>query len=206
MSLFVFPTNPTTLTGAATEAKQDVMITALADINTELDAQTVLLTSLDGKDYATQTTLASLEGKDFATQTTLAALLTELQLKADLTETQPVSLASSPLPTGAATEATLSSLDGKVTAVDTTGKSTEAKQDTMITSLSNIESDINNLESRLAGNLVPEEFNDIQISYVTSGNGIGEIETVEYRQGASLVKTLTLSYDAENKLSQVTAS
>lgn len=55
--------------------------------------------------------------------TKLTQLLTELQLKADLTETQPVSLASQPLPTGAATEATLatrateatlSTLNGKV--------------------------------------------------------------------------------------------
>jgi hypothetical protein len=56
------------------------------------------------------TQLTSIAGKDFATQTTLAALLTELQLKADLTETQPVSAASLPLPAGAATEATLASL------------------------------------------------------------------------------------------------
>lgn len=39
--------------------------------------------------------------------TSLASILTELQLKADLTETQPVSAASLPLPTGAATEASL---------------------------------------------------------------------------------------------------
>lgn len=51
---------------------------------------------------------------DLATQTTLAALLTELQLKADLSETQPVSAASLPLPTGAATEATLSALSTKL--------------------------------------------------------------------------------------------
>jgi hypothetical protein len=51
-----------------------------------------------------------LVAKDFATQTTLSALLTELQLKADLLETQPVSLASSPLPTDAATQTTLAAL------------------------------------------------------------------------------------------------
>jgi hypothetical protein len=44
------------------------------------------------------------------TQTTLAALLTELQLKADLSETQPVSAASLPLPAGASTEVTLAAL------------------------------------------------------------------------------------------------
>jgi hypothetical protein len=41
---------------------------------------------------------------------TLASLLTELQLKADLTETQPISAGSLPLPTGASTETTLNSL------------------------------------------------------------------------------------------------
>lgn len=49
-------------------------------------------------------------GVNVATQTTLAALLTELQAKADLSETQPVSLASVPLPTGAATAANQSSI------------------------------------------------------------------------------------------------
>lgn len=42
---------------------------------------------------AARVLLASIDGKDFATQTTLAALLTELQLKADLSEIQPVSIA-----------------------------------------------------------------------------------------------------------------
>ena len=75
------------------------------------------LSSIDGK-------LTTLNAKDFATQTTLAALLTELQLKADLTDTQPVSVASLPLPSGAATSAdqttannSLSSIDGKLPAL-----------------------------------------------------------------------------------------
>jgi hypothetical protein len=40
----------------------------------------------------TAITLAEMQSLDTATQTTLAAVLTELQLKADLTETQPVSI------------------------------------------------------------------------------------------------------------------
>lgn len=82
-------------------------------------------------DPATQTTLAAVLAKlssDPATQTTLAALLTELQLKADLTETQPVSVATLPLPTGAATSsnqttsnASLSSIDTKLTKGQQTG-------------------------------------------------------------------------------------
>jgi hypothetical protein len=55
---------------------------------------------------------ASGEGlvKDADAATGLASLLTELQLKADLSETQPVSVASLPLPTGASTETTLAAL------------------------------------------------------------------------------------------------
>lgn len=62
------------------------------------------LTTLNAKDFATQTTLAALNSKDFATQTTLAALLAELQLKADLTETQPVSVSGVSTAANQATE------------------------------------------------------------------------------------------------------
>lgn len=49
MALFVYPPVTVDTTGLATEAKQDAMI--------------ALLTSLDGKDYATQTTLQLLEDR-----------------------------------------------------------------------------------------------------------------------------------------------
>lgn len=64
-----------------------------------LHVQGAVLTAIEAAlgPLATQVTLeavrvllASLDAVDFATQTTLALLLTELQLKADLTETQPV--------------------------------------------------------------------------------------------------------------------
>jgi len=64
-------------------------------------------------------------------------LLAELQLKADLTETQPVSLASQPLPTGASTSAlqatgnaSLASIDSKMDA-----KATASKQDLLLAEL-----------------------------------------------------------------------
>jgi hypothetical protein len=56
-------------------------------------------------DATTHTKLDAVVAKDFATQATLASILTELQLKADLLETQPVSVATLPLPTGSATSA-----------------------------------------------------------------------------------------------------
>lgn len=104
--------------------------------------------TLNLKDFATETTLAQVLAKlssDPATQTTLVAvlnklisnpatdtlqtawnskldsLLTELQLKADLTETQPVSVS---------------------------WVSTEAKQDTQITSLNAIDTSLNNIETK----------------------------------------------------------
>lgn len=112
--------------GLATVTKQDEIIAAIEGITipppvggatlAEQQAQTALLTTIEANqlpdshnvtvdnlpaDYplpaAQVTTLtppAAITG--FATQTTLAALLTELQLKADLSETQPVSLASVP--------------------------------------------------------------------------------------------------------------
>lgn len=52
----------------------------------------------------------STEAKQDTIITALASLLTELALKADLSETQPVSAASLPLPTGAATQTTLAAL------------------------------------------------------------------------------------------------
>lgn len=85
--------------------------------------------------------------------------------------TQPISAASLPLPTGAATESTIA--------------------------------------ARLAGSLVPTAFDYIAVTYVSSGNGIGQIATASYKTGGSggtLVKTLTLAYDVNNKISSVTAT
>lgn len=229
MAIFVYPPVSIDTSGLATEAKQDVIITELGDINSELDSQSATLTSIDGKvatettlssidgKVATQTTLASLEAKDFSTETTLSALNAKVtavdttgkatEAKQDDIITQATSIASNT--SDNATETTLSALNAKVTAVDTTGKSTEAKQDTMITSLGNIESDIDNLNARLAGNLVPETFDYLSLTYVAAGNGAGEIETVVYRTGGAagtIVATLTLGYDASNRLSSVTRS
>lgn len=59
------------------------------------------------------------------------------------------------------------------------------------------------------GSLVPEEYDHLTLTYVASGNGVGEIETVTYRTGGSggtVVVTLTLAYDASNRLETVTRS
>lgn len=49
----------------------------------------------------------------------------------------------------------------------------------------------------------------IALTYVSAGNGVGEIETAIYKtggSGGSTVATLTLTYDANNNLSSVVVS
>jgi hypothetical protein len=119
-------------------------LTKDADVLAELVLQKALLTSLDGKDFSTaakqdaakvtaDAILAKIiaapatEAKQDTAITALGSLLTELELKADLTEIQPVSAAALPLPTGAATETTLASVLAKIIAAP----ATEAKQDVL---------------------------------------------------------------------------
>ena len=51
--------------------------------------------------------------------------------------------------------------------------------------------------------LVPEQYDDIALTYVVAGNGAGEIETVVYSLSGSTVATLTLGYDSSNRLISV---
>ena len=74
----------TEVTLAAIKVDTGNMLTSLATEVTLLDVETAI-----------DSLLTAFNAEDFASQTTLAALLTELQAKADLTETQPVSLATS---------------------------------------------------------------------------------------------------------------
>ena len=52
--------------------------------------------------------------------------------------------------------------------------------------------------------LVPESYNSIDLTYIVSGNGIGEIATVVYKLDTVPVATLTLAYNTDDKLSSVT--
>lgn len=46
-------------------------------------------------------------------------------------------------------------------------------------------------------------YNNMVITYVTVGNGIGEIETVVTKLGAIVVQTLTITYNANNDISTI---
>ena len=53
------------------------------------------------------------------------------------------------------------------------------------------------------------KYDYIALTYVTAGNGVGEISTVTYKQGGAsgqTVATLTLGYDGSNRLNAVTRS
>lgn len=215
MATFIFPQQQVSIPGVATEATllQVLAETQAINTNTADVATETTLASLEAKDFATETTLAAaaadialLEAKDFATETTLTALNT----KVSTVDTSDVTITSSVLPTGAATEATLSALDAKVTAVDTgnvtiassalpTGAATE-------TSLSAAAADLADLNARLAGSLVPEEFDYQEITYVGATE---RINTVTYKTGGSggtTVAVLTLGYDGNDRLTSVTRS
>ena len=58
----------------------------------------------------------------------------------------------------------------------------------------------------IAGLYIPQH-DYVKLTYVTSGNGIGEIDTITYKVGGAsgtTVAVLDLDYDANNKLSTVT--
>ena len=59
------------------------------------------------------------------------------------------------------------------------------------------------------GGLVPDSYDYIALTYVATGNGEGEPETVEYYTGGAggtLVATLTLTYNSIDEVATVTKS
>lgn len=57
-----------------------------------------------------------------------------------------------------------------------------------------------------AQGLAPVVFDEMDITYVAAGNGVGEVETVIYKYGGVSVLTLTLTYDAQNRVVNVVKS
>jgi len=193
-------------TGKATEAKQDSIITELQEIEADVEAGNALLTTIDADTSSIDSKIVAVDTTGKATEAKQDSIITELQeIEAD------VEAGNALLTT---IDADTSSIDSKIVAVDTTGKATEAKQDSAITelqslntSVDNIEADIDELNSKLAASLVPEQFDYIALTYVAAGNGAGEIETVTYRTGGAagtIQATLTLAYDAQDRLASVT--
>lgn len=136
----------------------------------------VAVDRVNGKEYQLVKLINGTEGSetpaDLATDAKLDALLTELQAKADVTETQPVSAASLPLPSGAATDtkldsvitqlqALLTELQAKADLAETqpvsaaslplpSGAATSANQGTMVGYLASIDADTSAIRNDLA--------------------------------------------------------
>jgi hypothetical protein len=218
MAQFVYPAQSVSIPGVATEAtllqveaNTADTVQELQDVNSELNTQSASLASIDAKLTAPVAVDGPLTDAELrATPVPVSGPLTDVQLRATpvdvagpltdaelratavpvsgpLTDAElrasavPVSAASLPLPTGAATEATLSA----------------------------VQSAVDNLDARVAGSLVPEEFDYQDISYVGAGNGAGEVFQVVYKLGGSggtTVATLTLAYDSSNRVTSVTRS
>ena len=99
------------------------------------------------------------------------------------------------------------SIDVNTTGIDVQIGAVELKDGSTDTRAA-VDSD-GNLHVSIYNSLVPEIFDYIAITYVSGGNGDGEVETVTYKTGGSsgtTQATLTLAYDANNKLSTVTRS
>ena len=132
MTVFTFPGVQISTAGIATEAKQDTIITALSDVNTELNSQTALLTTMDADTGNIVTSASSIDAKTPALGQALAAasvpvVLTAAQIST-LTPLSTVAATQSgtwnitnvsgtvSLPTGAATETTLAAASAKLPA------------------------------------------------------------------------------------------
>lgn len=87
-----------------------------------------------------------------------------------------------------------------------TGASTLAAQNTGNSNLSTIATATASLNLRTAGAFVPTAFDESAITYISSGNGTGQIGTVTYKLLGSQVKLLTLTYDSSNRLTDVVAT
>lgn len=125
----VLPTGASTLAEQQAQTSQlDTAVSQLASIDSKLTSPiTVQATNLDIRDLTFISDKVDVTGSTVALDsTTLAALeninvtvLNEVEVKNDVGNPLSVTMASSPLPTGAATEATLADLNSKVVTVDT---------------------------------------------------------------------------------------
>ena len=133
--------------------------------------------STEAKQDTGNTSLATIAAKDFATQTTLASLLTELQLKADLLETQPVSITTLPLPSGSATSANQTTIIGHVDGIEASLTSINAKDFATQTTLAALNTKVPNQGQALAAASVPVVLTDIQITTLTPPAAISGFAT-----------------------------
>lgn len=49
------------------------------------------------------------------------------------------------------------------------------------------------------GMLVPESFSSYTLSYIGAGNGVGEVGQINYYSGATLIASIVIAYNVDNK-------
>lgn len=65
------------------------------------------------------------------------------------------------------------------------------------------------LNVNMVNTFIKSKYDYVVLTYVTSGNGAGQVQTITYKLGGSggtTVNTLTMVYDGSNNLSTVTLS
>jgi len=76
--------------------------------------------------------------------------------------------------------------------------------------VANLQTDsLKNLKILDASQLVPKVYDYIALTYVSAGNGAGEVETITYKTGGAggdTVATLTIAYNADDEISTITRS
>ena len=150
MAIFTYPPISVSITGGATEAKQDTIITKIEGVDTSVQA---VDTSVQGVDTSVQ-----------------------------------------------AVDTKLTTTNSELSTLNSTDFSTSTKQDTVITTLGDIKSE---LAAKLSGSLAPVEYDEVVTTYV---GATSSISTVVYKLASATVKTLTFTYDGSDRLSNVVAS
>lgn len=267
MAIFTFPPLSVSLAGGATESTLLDVLTEAQNINTELDTQSASLSSIDGKDFATETTLDSLNTKipsqgsalsaaslpvNIASDQVVPVSATNLDIRdlnestdtvgskirfvqdgsvVDVLEDTVTPANNIPLPV----KITSSTGDINITAGDLnvqlshTGvnfDSTRIGDGTFTLDVNpdgslnaNIitpDLDIRNLDFTadkvdvtgsnvsVAGNLVSEDHDYLDITYVGATTDIDTVTYYSGGPGGMVVATLTMGYDGSNRLTSVT--
>lgn len=89
-----------------------------------------------------------------------------------------------------------------------TGIEANQTNGTQVTQVSNFPSPTPdpNIAARLTGSLTPVAFDEVDLTYVVAGNGVGQIETATYKLATVVVKTVTLTYDGSDRLISAVAT
>lgn len=60
-----------------------------------------------------------------------------------------------------------------------------------------------NILAKIGATPIVSAYDEMVITYVTAGNGLGEIETVVWKLSAVTQKTLTITYNIDNKVTNL---